>query len=236
MNQHATIQLIRFIAYVSALAMPRGVKKEHLPSKICLICDRPFTWRKKWEKVWDEVTTCSKSCNRQRKQKKQTIAEPIVLENQHTMLHDFSHPFHNRSLPSSLPIENGTGTDSECSSTGKTTFPVNYLEKSEEVELSSGEHQDLQMDPNLARKLRKKEKKLEKRMKRQGEIVEHGQKTCDICQKSVDLLIRCRIDATREWKMVCGKCWHGVSGGVVDGDDQHPYYQYGGLWKNRRRK
>ena len=49
--------------------MPRGVKKENLPSKICVSCGRPFTWRKKWERVWDEVTTCSKSCNRKRKSK-----------------------------------------------------------------------------------------------------------------------------------------------------------------------
>lgn len=47
--------------------MPRGVKKEHLPSKICVVCERPFTWRKKWERCWDEVTTCSKSCNTKRR-------------------------------------------------------------------------------------------------------------------------------------------------------------------------
>lgn len=47
--------------------MPRGVKKEHLPSKICVVCERPFTWRKKWERCWDEVTTCSKSCNAKRR-------------------------------------------------------------------------------------------------------------------------------------------------------------------------
>ncbi|MGC6415348.1 MAG: DUF2256 domain-containing protein, partial [Bacteroidia bacterium] len=27
----------------------RKVKKQHLPTKICVVCDRPFTWRKKWE-------------------------------------------------------------------------------------------------------------------------------------------------------------------------------------------
>ena len=27
---------------------------------------------------------------------------------------------------------------------------------------------------------------------------------------------------------------YSLSGGVVDGDDKHPYYRYGGLWKNRR--
>jgi hypothetical protein len=47
--------------------MPRGVKKENLPTKICVVCERPFTWRKKWERVWDEVTTCSKSCNGKRR-------------------------------------------------------------------------------------------------------------------------------------------------------------------------
>jgi hypothetical protein len=35
--------------------MPRGVAKEHLPSKVCATCNRPFTWRKVWEKCWDEV-------------------------------------------------------------------------------------------------------------------------------------------------------------------------------------
>ncbi|MFM8738693.1 MAG: DUF2256 domain-containing protein, partial [Cytophagales bacterium] len=25
-------------------------KKQHLPSKTCAVCGRPFTWRKKWEK------------------------------------------------------------------------------------------------------------------------------------------------------------------------------------------
>ena len=43
--------------------LPRGVKKENLPTKICVSCQRPFNWRKKWERCWDEVTTCSKSCN-----------------------------------------------------------------------------------------------------------------------------------------------------------------------------
>tara|TARA_B100000965_G_C19458772_1_gene698720 strand:- start:259 stop:414 length:156 start_codon:yes stop_codon:yes gene_type:complete len=45
------------------------IKKENLPSKVCIICQRPFSWRKKWEKVWDEVKFCSKKCrlNKMRK-------------------------------------------------------------------------------------------------------------------------------------------------------------------------
>ena len=40
----------------------KNVKKENLPTKVCIICSRPFTWRKKWEKVWDEVKYCSNQC------------------------------------------------------------------------------------------------------------------------------------------------------------------------------
>ncbi|RZS97012.1 DUF2256 domain-containing protein [Cecembia calidifontis] len=38
------------------------MKKEHLPTKICPVCNRPFTWRKKWEKNWENVKYCSKKC------------------------------------------------------------------------------------------------------------------------------------------------------------------------------
>lgn len=44
--------------------MPRMRKKADLPEKICPVCHRPFTWRKKWEKVWDEVRYCSDACRR----------------------------------------------------------------------------------------------------------------------------------------------------------------------------
>ena len=45
----------------------KTVKKGDLPTKICVVCERPFTWRKKWERCWDEVQCCSKSCNAQRR-------------------------------------------------------------------------------------------------------------------------------------------------------------------------
>ncbi|MGB0753315.1 MAG: DUF2256 domain-containing protein [Gammaproteobacteria bacterium] len=37
-------------------------KKLNLPSKTCLQCSKPFTWRKKWERDWDNVQFCSKKC------------------------------------------------------------------------------------------------------------------------------------------------------------------------------
>lgn len=39
-------------------------KKRDLPTKICPVCDRPFTWRKKWERDWENVTYCSEKCKR----------------------------------------------------------------------------------------------------------------------------------------------------------------------------
>nr|WP_218133003.1 DUF2256 domain-containing protein [Flavobacterium gillisiae] len=42
------------------------MKKQNLPTKNCLVCQRPFSWRKKWEKVWDEVKYCSDKCRTNR--------------------------------------------------------------------------------------------------------------------------------------------------------------------------
>jgi hypothetical protein len=39
-------------------------KKVDLPVKICITCNRAFTWRKKWEQVWDEVKYCSDKCRK----------------------------------------------------------------------------------------------------------------------------------------------------------------------------
>ncbi|WP_197493475.1 DUF2256 domain-containing protein [Formosa sp. Hel1_33_131] len=44
------------------------MKKTNLPTKVCVQCQRPFTWRKKWEKNWESVKYCSKKCSSLRKQ------------------------------------------------------------------------------------------------------------------------------------------------------------------------
>ncbi|MBZ2183717.1 MAG: DUF2256 domain-containing protein [Bryobacter sp.] len=48
----------------------QGVKKQNLPVKTCLVCQRPFVWRKKWQRVWNEVLYCSDRCrgNKTRRQ------------------------------------------------------------------------------------------------------------------------------------------------------------------------
>tara|TARA_B100000676_G_C17806367_1_gene694991 strand:+ start:123 stop:263 length:141 start_codon:yes stop_codon:yes gene_type:complete len=42
--------------------------KKPLPEKICPVCKRPFTWRKKWEKNWENVKYCSKKCRSNKNQ------------------------------------------------------------------------------------------------------------------------------------------------------------------------
>ena len=59
-------------------------------------------------------------------------------------------------------------------------------------------------------------------------------RACDMCDASVNLLVRCQLGPGKEWSMVCGKCWGRpeVAGGVVDGSGENEHYRYGGLWKN----
>jgi len=35
-----------------------------LPSKVCPVCGRAFTWRRKWAKDWERVVYCSQRCRR----------------------------------------------------------------------------------------------------------------------------------------------------------------------------
>jgi hypothetical protein len=48
------------------MAPARGFKgnKAALPSKPCVQCGRPMTWRKRWAANWDDVKFCSDACRR----------------------------------------------------------------------------------------------------------------------------------------------------------------------------
>ncbi len=45
----------------------KAIQKSQLPQKICPVCERPFTWRKKWARDWEQVIYCSERCRRQPK-------------------------------------------------------------------------------------------------------------------------------------------------------------------------
>ena len=36
--------------------------KRDLPQKTCVVCGRPFSWRRKWARDWDQVKVCSDRC------------------------------------------------------------------------------------------------------------------------------------------------------------------------------
>eukprot|EP00566_Odontella_aurita_P001105 CAMPEP_0113564578 /NCGR_PEP_ID=MMETSP0015_2-20120614/21698_1 /TAXON_ID=2838 /ORGANISM="Odontella" /LENGTH=237 /DNA_ID=CAMNT_0000466677 /DNA_START=380 /DNA_END=1093 /DNA_ORIENTATION=- /assembly_acc=CAM_ASM_000160 len=237
--------------------MPRGVKKENLPSKVCTVCNRPFTWRKKWEKVWDEVTTCSKSCNRKRKELRQmelraerTTPQSSVEESFNSIDEVESNSvFFERQRPSSPNTSSDPKSDSgsfQWSPDEKDIMDaiafadvsgVDSQDSVTNVVINEEEELDPVAQRKAQRKAAKKAAKAARRAQREGRgDPTAGNKPCDMCDKRVDLLIRCTYDESGVWKMVCGKCWKEASGGVVDGDADHPHYRYGGLWKNRRRK
>ena len=86
------------------------------------------------------------------------------------------------------------------------------------------------MDPGraarrAARKARKEAIKEAAAGRNQTAGASGGAKPCTSCARPVHLLIRCQADATKKWKMLCGKCWHEASGGVPDGDADHPHYR-----------
>ena len=242
----------------------RGVKKENLPSKICVVCNRPFTWRKKWERCWDEVTTCSKSCNSKRKGRRVESSSDLAKTDQKAtsesknMNTSGTNDGEKRVSMLAANIDSLHIND-DTATAGK--HDENKLERllentAEELGLkpvimdddqSECSQQLLESDPTdefgvypcldskARRKAEKKQMKARRRAQREGRgDPSAGQKQCTICSKSVNLLIRCTYDETEQWGMVCGKCWNDVSGGVVDGDAAHPHYRYGGLWKNRR--
>ena len=220
-------QLTHF-SHTQHVNMPRGVKKENLPSKVCVTCGRPFTWRKKWEKVWDEVTTCSKSCNHKRR-----LANRQTGKNARNTTEIID-----KERRDTIPVQLETElTDKIFETLEITDRDTNTSDEQRGGQVSNDTtYQDPITLAKQQRKALKKAKKAERRAQREGRgDPSAGQKPCDMCGKQVNLLIRCMYEEGQiDWKMVCGKCWKVASGGVVDGDESHPHYRYGGLWKNRR--
>lgn len=250
----------------------------NLPTKVCVVCNRPFTWRKKWESSWDEITTCSKRCNNERKksnriargaeraeeenesdvQRNQIIAvtaQPDAVElpePQLTVSDKVAVVASELNVDvSALPLIQAVAACNEklgLDMQGKTVAQqvealMGALQLREDGDASLKDEQadedeagEAIIDPKAARKAAKKAQKAQRRARREGQD-SGGQKACDVCDRSVDVLIRCTMDSTKEWKMVCGRCWKTpeVAGGVVDGDGQNSHYRYGGLWKNLHR-
>ena len=59
-------------------------KKSDLPARDCVVCGRPFVWRKKWAAVWDEVRYCSERCRRAKLSLMDSSREPGALTSMET--------------------------------------------------------------------------------------------------------------------------------------------------------
>merc|ERR1711865_319121 len=81
----------------------------------------------------------------------------------------------------------------------------------EEEEQDAEREEDSVLDPKALKKMLRKQRKdsvkaqkQERRLKREGNTSpEVGRKPCDVCSKEVDMLIRCTIDATQQYHLVC---------------------------------
>ena len=217
----------------------RGVKKENLPSKICVTCERPFTWRKKWEKVWDEVSTCSKSCNKSRREKMRTRKgnrEVVEANDSQRKTGGNDDMINIMSDQPRFAVDQSQEAITGINST-LCEFHEDFVDDCKQESTKS-----IVADENARRKTERKAAKKAKKAARRAELegrgdLSVGQKQCDRCNASVDLLIRCLYtESNGGWHLICGKCWKHASGGVVDGDTDHPDYKYGGLWKNRRKQ
>ena len=65
-------------------------------AKLCSVCKRQFTWRKKWERCWGEVTTCSERCKQESKKEKRGRSD-----NADTAAHEVP----DKNVPNNLEIE-----------------------------------------------------------------------------------------------------------------------------------
>ncbi|NBC96434.1 MAG: DUF2256 domain-containing protein [Deinococcus-Thermus bacterium] len=52
--------------------MGRARSKADLPTKTCVHCGRPFTWRRKWARDWTEVRFCSRRCRSEARRRRAT--------------------------------------------------------------------------------------------------------------------------------------------------------------------
>jgi len=210
-----------------------GFRNPHnLPVKDCVVCGRPFTWRKKWERCWDEVLTCSNRCKTERRGRGRQGGEAGGAAGTGVAACD--------SQDSSDDGEDGQPRAGQAladhgGSDGETAALLDLVKPDVQGSDAEEAQEDAEEDPRSANRARKKALKAAKRERKRSPAAAAAakQKPCDICQRQVDLLIRCTVDQSQEWKMLCGRCWKDASGGIPDGDEDHPHYRYGGLWKNR---
>merc|ERR1740124_2174905 len=185
------------------MASDKSFRNPHnLPTKVCEVCNRPFTWRKKWENCWDEVKCCSKRCQSERKSNRskgpaegdgEGGAPAMSADAVPTVPRGRRKKTQARMSAAGEPEPVGGGergggerSDSQGSDSGAEE-QVPRAEQDEQAE------QDEEADPRAARKAARKAGKQARRAVREGRAAPGvGRKACDLCQRRVDLLVRCQ--------------------------------------------
>ena len=50
------------------------------PPKVCAVCGRTITWRKKWERDWEQVRYCSEGCRKRKAPEPAAALERRILD------------------------------------------------------------------------------------------------------------------------------------------------------------
>jgi hypothetical protein len=202
--------------------MTHGVKKENLPSKMCVTCNRPFTWRKKWERCWDEVTTCSKGCNAKRRALAKKDGRDASDDHGDDDDDDDDGKFAKvkKKAPDSeliSPLKGKSSSDDGESITevsvkgGKQSAPLKETtEDRDAVDLERDDDDDDNAEAIIKPGKKLSRKKLQKlKMKEiEGESPPKNgpterTKVCAVCKGDMTHLFRCRWDASKQWRFVC---------------------------------
>mmetsp|Transcript_7454 Transcript_7454/g.8997 ORF Transcript_7454/g.8997 Transcript_7454/m.8997 type:complete len:200 (-) Transcript_7454:121-720(-) len=171
-------------------------------SKICVVCKRSFTWRKKWEKNWDEVQTCSKRCNTERKRINRRNKSP---ENQI-----------NLNLCDTRMLKPEVSERAAAQKLQSTTFMA---------------QQTLKEVKRAQRAKQKAERRALRVGYADKHATQKRCKLCSkpkdlLIRCRFDSSMQWHFICGPCWRTPA------VANGITDGDGSNPFYTYGGLWKN----
>ncbi|CAD7952331.1 unnamed protein product [Amoebophrya sp. A120] len=200
--------------------------------KMCIHCNRPFSWRKKWERCWDEVQTCSNACKRERKRKhfgtnlnadNDPLTPQLLPEEQ-----DGGQIGEGEEIGNSATTNTSALPQASASSGASASTATSEMLKKSSANYSTKNAGAGAGTPTTAHERRTKE--------------------CDVCKTPVQLAYRCKWDKSKQWRFVCRPCWPVVSqqeyleqnskatknhgqNKQLPGLLGNPFYVYGGTWK-----
>jgi len=62
----------------------KRIQKANQPHKTCIVCQRPFSWRKKWRNCWEEIQYCSNGCRKRKPSTTKKMVSNNTIDDQST--------------------------------------------------------------------------------------------------------------------------------------------------------